>query len=92
VYHPAFTGSYSLKAVLTALPPSLTYAEMEVTNGQEAGLAWESLVHGSLDCHERDRIRKDLLDYCGQDTLALVSATGKTPSFDDEDFSHVASR
>jgi hypothetical protein len=45
---------------------------MQVANGQDAGLAWESLVRGSLDASERDKIRKALLDYCGQDTLAMV--------------------
>jgi hypothetical protein len=25
-----------------------------------------------LDASERDKIRKALLDYCGQDTLAMV--------------------
>ena len=72
VYHPAFAGSYSLKAVLPALVPSLTYAGMEVANGRDAGLGWESLVHGGLDRSEHNRIRKALLEYCGQDTLALV--------------------
>jgi hypothetical protein len=72
VYHPAFAGSFSLKAVLPALVPEMTYEGMEVANGQDAGLAWESLVRGGLDCDERDRIRKALLDYCGQDTLAMV--------------------
>ena len=72
VYHPAFGGSYSLKAVLPALVPELTYEGMEVANGQDAGLAWESLVRGNLDQVERDKTRKALLEYCGQDTLALV--------------------
>jgi predicted RecB family nuclease len=72
VYHPAFAGSYSLKSVLPALVPEMSYAGMAVSNGQDAGLAWESLVHGGLDYNERDRIRKALLDYCGQDTLALA--------------------
>ena len=45
---------------------------MAVANGQDAGLAWESLVRGGLDQSERERARKALLDYCGQDTLALV--------------------
>jgi predicted RecB family nuclease len=72
VYHPAFAGSYSLKSVLPALVPEMSYAAMAVANGQDAGLAWQSLVHGGLDCDGRDRIRKALLDYCGQDTLALV--------------------
>ncbi len=72
VYHPAFAGSYSLKTVLPALVPELTYEGMAVANGQDAGLAWESLVRGGLDQVERDRTRKALLDYCGKDTLALV--------------------
>ena len=75
-YHPAFAGSYSIKSVLPALVPEMTYDGMQVANGQDAGLAWESLVRGSLDCGERERIRKALLDYCGQDTLALVILLG----------------
>jgi len=71
VYHPVFAGSYSLKSVLPALVPNMTYAGMAVSNGQDAGLAWESLVSGNLAEAERDRIRKALLDYCAQDTLAL---------------------
>jgi predicted RecB family nuclease len=77
VYHPAFAGSYSIKSVLPALAPEMTYDGMEVANGQEAGLAWESLVRGSLDASERERIRKALLDYCGQDTLAMVKLLDK---------------
>jgi predicted RecB family nuclease len=72
VYHPAFTGSYSLKAVLPALVPKMSYDGMAVANGQDAGRAWESLVRGGLDQSERERTRKALLDYCRQDTLALV--------------------
>ena len=72
VYHPRFAGSFSLKHVLPALVPDMTYAGMEVADGTDAGLAWESLTRGGLDQTERDRIRKALLDYCGQDTLAMV--------------------
>jgi hypothetical protein len=32
VYHPAFAGSYSLKAVLPALVPDMTYEGMAVAN------------------------------------------------------------
>ena len=72
VYHPEFAGSYSLKSVLPALVPEMSYAGMHVADGQAAGLAWEALVHGGLDQVERDCVKKALLDYCGQDTLALV--------------------
>ena len=77
VYHPAFAGSYSLKAVLPALVPEMTYAGMAVANGQDAGLAWESLVRSGLNQSEREKTRKALLDYCGQDTLALVRLVEK---------------
>jgi hypothetical protein len=72
VYHPAFAGSYSLKDVLPALVPEMSYAGMEVAEGQGAGIAWESLVRGGLDQAECETTRKALLDYCGQDTLAMV--------------------
>ena len=72
VYHPAFAGSFSLKAVLPALVPGITYKGMPVANGRDAGLAWESLIRGGLGRDEHQRVRKALLDYCGQDTLALV--------------------
>jgi hypothetical protein len=50
----------------------MSYEGMAVANGQDAGIAWESLVRGNLDRSERDRIRNALLDYCEQDTLALL--------------------
>ena len=72
VYHPAFGGSFSLKAVLPALVPEMTYEGMEVPNGQAAGLAWQAMISGNASEPERLAKRKALLDYCGQDTLALV--------------------
>jgi predicted RecB family nuclease len=71
VYDPAFVASYSLKAVLPALVPEMTYDGMAVADGMDAGLAWESLIRTS-DVAERERLRKALLDYCGQDTLAML--------------------
>jgi hypothetical protein len=44
VYHPEFQGSYSLKAVLPALVPDLTYDGMEVADGGAAGLVWERML------------------------------------------------
>jgi predicted RecB family nuclease len=72
VYHPEFGGSFSLKAVLPALVPEMTYEGMQVPNGQAAGLAWEMMISGSITEGERQEKRKALLEYCGQDTLALV--------------------
>jgi hypothetical protein len=55
----------------------MSYEGMAVTNGQDAGLAWEALVRGGLSSDERDRTRNALLDYCGQDTLAMVKLLDK---------------
>jgi predicted RecB family nuclease len=71
-YHPAYAGSYSIKSVLPALVPEMTYDGMEVANGQDAGIAWESLVRGSLNDGESERIAKALQAYCQLDTLAMV--------------------
>ena len=38
-----------MKDVLPALVHALTYEGMAVANGQDAGLAWESLVRGTMD-------------------------------------------
>jgi hypothetical protein len=72
VYHPAFGRSFSLKHVLPVLIPEMTYEGMIVADGQQAGVAWESLVRRDLGQPERDRVEKALLDYCGQDTMALI--------------------
>ena len=72
VYHPAFGGSFSLKAVLPALVPEMTYEGMEVPNGQAAGLAWESMIRSDVSEFERRAKQNALLSYCGQDTLAMV--------------------
>ena len=72
VYHPEFGGSFSLKAVLPALVSEMTYEGMEVPNGRAAGAAWEAMIGGSIGEAECQAKRKALLDYCGQDTLALV--------------------
>ena len=72
VYHPEFCGSYSLKSVLPALVPEMSYAGLEVADGQAAGLAWESLIGGDCSEAERQQKQKALLEYCGQDTLAMI--------------------
>jgi predicted RecB family nuclease len=76
VYHPAFAGSYSLKSVLPALVPEMSYEGLEVANGQDAGLAWQVMLRTS-DKTERERLRKALLDYCRLDTFALVKIVQK---------------
>jgi hypothetical protein len=72
VYHPEFYGSFSLKCVLPALVPHMTYDGMEVGDGIQAGLAYNNLVKGQFSDGDAEKLRHALLEYCGQDTLGMV--------------------
>jgi predicted RecB family nuclease len=72
VYHPAFAGSFSLKFVLPAFVPEMTYKTLEVAEGTAAGLAWARLIQPTAPLVEKYRLKKALLEYCKQDTLALA--------------------
>jgi predicted RecB family nuclease len=72
VYHPAFAGSFSLKTVLPAFLPEMTYENLEVGHGMAAGLEWARLIDPATPAAEKGRLRRALLEYCKQDTLALA--------------------
>ncbi len=71
VYCPAFKGSYSIKKVLPALVDGFSYDHLMVQDGVMAMVAFRAMLDES-DPGVRAGLRKDLLDYCGQDTLAMV--------------------
>ena len=52
--------------------PSMVPSIRSFASGQDAGLAWESLLRGDCDEREREWKRKALLSYCCQDTLGMV--------------------
>lgn len=70
--HPACHGRFSLKKVLPALVPGMTYEGLAVAHGGDAQLAYYSLLSGGLSPAGGEKLRKDLKVYCGQDTLAMV--------------------
>lgn len=74
VYHPAFRGSFSLKYVLNPLVPELSYNDLVIVDGMTASVEIARLlfVSGRIPRHERDKTRRDLLDYCERDTFATV--------------------
>jgi len=72
VYHPDFCGSFSIKNVLPALVPKMTYEGMGVADGGQAGAAYMRMLADDTPQPEKKRLRKDLLQYCKQDTLAMV--------------------
>ena len=75
-YTKEMMGSYSNKLALPALIPELSYEGMNVANGDDAVLAYKRLRETS-DPAEAEQIRRDLLEYCKLDTLAMVKLLEK---------------
>jgi hypothetical protein len=73
VYHPEFEGSFSLKSVLPALVPGMSYKSLEVGDGAQAGCSWAKLLAPATSAEAKARLKQALLDYCTRDTLALAT-------------------
>ena len=71
-YHPAFAGSYSIKAVLPAVAPHLAYDDLAIQEGMMASLQFHRMVFGDGDSTEKASLRTALLKYCERDTLAMA--------------------
>ena len=71
LYHWQFNGSYSIKAVLPALVPDLSYDLLEISNGEMASSAWMKMIQMD-EAEERANLRQQLLKYCHLDTLAMI--------------------
>ena len=72
-YHPRQHGSWSLKAVLPALCPDLSYGDLDgVRDGGMAQTAYQEAVSPSATPEDKHRLARQLLAYCHLDTLALV--------------------
>lgn len=73
-YNRAMGGSFSIKSVLPAIfpnDPELDYHNLDgVHNGSEAMDIFPRMKYMSLA--EREKARKDLLEYCKLDTYAMV--------------------
>ncbi|MEO5775743.1 MAG: DUF2779 domain-containing protein [Flavobacterium sp.] len=69
---PEMKGSYSIKYVLPALIPELSYQHLEIGNGGDASAAFYNL-NNETDSERVAETRLALLEYCGLDTLAMVS-------------------
>lgn len=68
-------GSASLKNVLPALT-GISYNDMEISNGQMASIKYINITflkdEQEPDKAQIEKIRKDLLDYCGLDTEGMI--------------------
>lgn len=73
-------GSYSIKSVLPALVPEMSYTELEIGEGGTAMAAFEGLLHIKEES-ERQKVRNALLEYCKLDTEAMVRILEKLKEF-----------
>ncbi len=73
---PAMQGSYSIKYVLPAMVPELSYDSLAIGNGSDASTAFYDLKH-ETDAAKIAEVRNALLEYCGLDTLAMVKILDK---------------
>ncbi|MEO6348857.1 MAG: DUF2779 domain-containing protein, partial [Aquaticitalea sp.] len=73
---PAMQGKYSIKNVLPALVPELSYEGMIIGSGGVASAAFYNLKNVE-DETEKGKTRNALLEYCGLDTLAMVKILEK---------------
>jgi len=65
-------GSHSIKAVLPAFVKGMSYEGMEISNGGGAMDAYQQMLALSDQPKKLEKVRKNLLEYCKQDTLAMV--------------------
>ena len=70
-YHPAMKNSISMKNLLPALIPALSYNELKIASGSMAMIAFEQL-QTETDLFKMIETREQLLEYCKLDTLAMV--------------------
>lgn len=75
-YTPEMKGSYSIKAVLPALVPELSYEDLVI---KEGGTASNTFTRMTLGKYNGDYavIKEALLEYCKLDTYAMVKILEK---------------
>lgn len=70
--HPEACGRTSIKYVLPAWCPDMSYDGLAIADGQTASVAYLKAARGMLSAEEVEQLNANLLEYCGQDTFAMV--------------------
>ena len=77
----AFLGSSSIKKVLPALIPDLSYNDLGIQEGEAAARRWKDVTLGDVSDSECANVYSDLVEYCKLDTLAMVKIHQKLADF-----------
>ncbi|MDA9299311.1 DUF2779 domain-containing protein [Saprospiraceae bacterium] len=75
-YSPEMKGRHSIKYVLPALVPELSYNDLDIKEGGTASNTFLSMVNGTFKGNV-DHTRRQLLEYCKLDTYAMVKIIDK---------------
>ncbi|MCK5345496.1 MAG: DUF2779 domain-containing protein, partial [Candidatus Heimdallarchaeota archaeon] len=70
-YHPSQAGKTSIKKIFP-LFSKRSYDDLAIGDGGMAMRSFVAIMSGELSEDESSRIKKDLLEYCFLDTLAMV--------------------
>ncbi len=76
---PKMNGSYSIKAVLPALIPDLSYDNLNISNGGDASVTYYNLKDETNN-EIKEQTMIDLFEYCKLDTMAMVEILHKLKS------------
>lgn len=76
LYMPEMQGSYSIKNVLPALVPELSYTNLSINNGSDASSIFYNLSN-ETDSAIVKQTREHLLEYCKLDTFAMMKILEK---------------
>jgi len=72
ICHPQLYSSFSLKCVLPALLPDMSYDGLVIQDGTAASVAYAEMIDAATRPERKAEIRGQLLDYCSLDTMAMV--------------------
>ena len=61
-YHPKFYGSFSLKYVLPALVPEMSYENIAIREGMQASLEYLRMIDPETPRDEKTRIKNDEIE------------------------------
>ncbi|MFZ2070458.1 MAG: DUF2779 domain-containing protein [Halobacteriota archaeon] len=71
-YHPGFHGRTSIKRTLPVLVPEMSYDRLDIGDGFTAMSVFALMAFGKYEDDEAETLKKQLMAYCKQDTLAMV--------------------
>lgn len=72
-YHPKMLGSWSIKAVLPAMVPEMSYAGLNgINEGMGAADGFLEAINPATDSARKQELEEQLLRYCRFDTEAML--------------------